>query len=266
MLLFWCIYLVQRNISIVDIGWGVGFLAVGLVDFILGDGYEWRKILILILVSTWALRLSIHIAQRYRPEHDDPRYPLVMQKWPFAGHPLLQVLSLFAFQGLLITILSLPFALMCQNGMPCFSVFEIFGLLILMGGLLGETAADRQLDKFKRNPLNKGQVCEEGLWGYSRHPNYFFEWIIWIGFAIMTLAAPYGWLGVISPVLMLYLLLEVSGVPLAEAQALESKGEAYRDYQARTSVFFPWFSQKKVEVKKEPPSELPPSDLPGADA
>lgn len=123
---------------------------------------------------------------------------------------------------------------------PYFSTFEIFGLLIWMGGLVGEALADWQLDQFKKNQPSD-QVCDQGLWKYSRHPNYFFEWVIWVGYGLMAISAPYGWLGLISPILMLMLLVKVSGIPLAEAQALKTKGDAYRDYQARTSSFFPWF-------------------------
>jgi steroid 5-alpha reductase family enzyme len=132
---------------------------------------------------------------------------------------------------------------MSQHSFPFFSSYEVFGLLIWMGGVAGETIADYQLASFKRNPLyaGSGQVFDQGLWRYSRHPNYFFEWIVWIGYSVMAISAPFGWLGIISPILILFLLLKVSGVPLTEAHALEAHGEAYRDYQSKTSPFFPWF-------------------------
>lgn len=243
MLLFWGYYLIRRNVSVVDIGWGIGFIVAAAVYFLLGDGYFWRKVLVLTIVSIWALRLVKYLSHRFLPEREDPRYELLLTKWPFAGYPIFQVLTLFGFQGLLITFLSLPFALMNQNLLPFFSTYEVFGLLVWMGGIVGEAVADRQLDQFKQNPALAGQVCDQGLWKYSRHPNYFFEWVVWIGYGLMALSAPYGWLGLASPLLMLYLLLKVSGVPLAEAQALKTKGDAYRDYQARTSPFFPWFGR-----------------------
>lgn len=247
MLLFWGYYLFRRNVSVVDIGWGVGFMGTAAVYFLLGDGYFWRKILVITIVCIWAFRLVKYLSHRFLPEREDPRYELLLTRWPFAGYPIFQALTLFAFQGLLVTFLSLPFALMNQNLLPFFSTYEIFGLLIWMGGLVGEAAADRQLDLFKQNPAHSGEVCEQGLWKYSRHPNYFCEWVIWLGYGMMALSAPYGWLALISPLLMLYLLLYVSGVPLAEAQALKTKGDAYRDYQARTSAFFPWFYRRKQE-------------------
>lgn len=244
MLIFWCYYLIRRNVSVIDIGWGIGFIIAAAVYLILGNGYCWRKILVLTIVTIWALRLVKYLCHRFLPEKEDPRYELLLTKWPFSGYPHFQVLTLFAFQGFLITLLSLPFALMDQNVFPYFSTFEVFGLLIWMGGLVGEAVADWQLDQFKQNPAMVGQVCDQGLWKHSRHPNYFFEWVIWLGLGLMALSAPYGWLGLISPVLMLVLLVKISGIPLVEEQALKSKGEAYHDYQTRTSAFFPWFSKK----------------------
>lgn len=245
MLLFWGYYLIRRNVSVVDIAWGIGFIAAVSTYFILGDGFFWRKLLVLTIVIIWALRLVKYLSNRFLPERDDPRYVLLLTKWPFADSPTFQVLTLFAFQGLLIAILSVPFALMNQNLLRYFSTYEVFGLLIWMGGLIGESIADSQMNAFKNNPALAGQVYDQGLWKYSRHPNYFFEWIIWLGFGIMALSSDYGVLGLASPAIMLYLLLKVSGVPLAEAQALKTKGDAYRDYQGRTSSFFPWFCSKK---------------------
>ena len=105
--------------------------------------------------------------------------------------------------------------------------------------LIGETIADEQLQSFKREPANKGKTCDTGLWYYSRHPNYFFEWLVWVGLFIYALGSPNGWIAFVSPLLMFYLMMYVSGVPLAEEQALLSRGQAYKDYQQTTSVFFP---------------------------
>ncbi len=251
MLIFWAIYLVRRNVSIVDIAWGIGFVAVVLVYFMLGEGFIWRKVLVVTVVSIWAVRLVNHLALRFLPEQDDPRYHLLLRKWPYVNYPTFQVLTLFLLQGCLITILSLPFALMSQDELSYFSTYEVFGLLLWMVGVVGESVADRQLEQFKQNPANAGQVCDWGLWKYSRHPNYFFEWIVWVGFCLMALSAPWGLFSVISPILMFFLLVMGSGIPITEAHALEKKGDAYRDYQKRTSAFFPWFSHAKSVKPKE---------------
>jgi steroid 5-alpha reductase family enzyme len=123
--------------------------------------------------------------------------------------------------------------------------FENAGLAIWGFAFIGEIVADTQLARFKRDPKNKGRVCNTGLWRYSRHPNYFFEWLIWMSFAIVALPAKYGYVGFLSPALMLYLLLRVTGIPATEEQALRSKGDAYRKYQRTTPVFIPWFPNYK---------------------
>ncbi|MDP1880563.1 MAG: DUF1295 domain-containing protein [Parachlamydiaceae bacterium] len=242
MILFWVLYLVRKNVSVIDIGWGIGFILAALTDFILGDGYLWRQVLVLLIVSLWGLRLTMYLAGRFIPDRDDPRYRMVLENWGYIKSPIFQVLGLFLFQGLLITVLSIPFILMNQNVLPFFSAGEVFGLLIWAIGLVGETVADSQLSQFKDDSNHHGQVCSVGLWKYSRHPNYFFEWIVWIGYAVMAFSAPWGWLGMISPVLMIILLYRVSGIPYSEAQALSTRGEAYEEYQRNTSKFFPWFS------------------------
>jgi steroid 5-alpha reductase family enzyme len=114
---------------------------------------------------------------------------------------------------------------------------------VFLAGLIGESAADWQLARFKATPGHAGRICQAGVWNYSRHPNYFFEWLVWCGFALVALAAPWGWLGLLSPALMLYTLLRVTGIPATEAAALARRGDAYREYQRTTSAFVPWFKR-----------------------
>ncbi len=118
---------------------------------------------------------------------------------------------------------------------------EVVGLLIFIASVTGEAIADAQLRRFKSSSLNRGKVCQVGLWRYSRHPNYFFEWMIWCGIALMAVQAPMGLFALGCPILMLLLLLFVTGVAPSEAQSLKSRGEAYRTYQRTTSKFVPWF-------------------------
>jgi steroid 5-alpha reductase family enzyme len=110
--------------------------------------------------------------------------------------------------------------------------------------MIGEAVADQQLHNFKKNTANKGKTCQVGLWKYSRHPNYFFDWLVWIGFATFAVTSPWGFVGILSPALILCFLLGLTGIPATEAQALRSRGEEYRDYQRRTSAFVPWFPKK----------------------
>jgi steroid 5-alpha reductase family enzyme len=120
----------------------------------------------------------------------------------------------------------------------------VAGIALFIVALSGESAADAQLAAFKRDPANHGGVCDAGLWRYSRHPNYFFEWLIWIAYALFALPAPHGWIALAMPVLMLHFLINVTGLKATEEQALRSKGERYRLYQARTSGFIPWLPKR----------------------
>jgi steroid 5-alpha reductase family enzyme len=157
----------------------------------------------------------------------------------------MRFLFFFEFQALLDVVLSLPFLLACLDTRAPLGIGEKIGMGIWLAGIFGEALADAQLDAFKKNPANKGTTCRAGLWNYSRHPNYFFEWTIWMGYAVFVIGSPWGWLGLISPALILYFLLGVTGIPATEAQALRSRGEEYLGYQQTTSAFVPWFPKKE---------------------
>jgi steroid 5-alpha reductase family enzyme len=235
----WVVYLFVRNIGIVDIGWALSFALAMTVAALIGPGVWQLKLFLSILVYCWALRLAVHLFIRFLRTPEDPRYTRLSQKWG-QRYRHLKVLALFLFQGLLATLISIPFYVICLTPTPDWYPVQSLGVLVWLGGLIGESIADKQLAQFKQNPLNTGKVCDHGLWAYSRHPNYFFEWVVWMGFALIATPAPYGSLAWLSPCCMLYLLLRVSGVPLTEEQALTNKSEAYREYQRKTSAFFPW--------------------------
>jgi steroid 5-alpha reductase family enzyme len=127
------------------------------------------------------------------------------------------------------------------NRAPGLAAIEITAIALWTVALIGEAIADAQLERFKAQPSNRGRTCRIGLWRYSRHPNYFFEWLIWVAYALFALASPYGWIAIACPLVMLYLLFRVTGIPATEAQALRTRGEDYRQYQAATSAFVPWF-------------------------
>jgi steroid 5-alpha reductase family enzyme len=127
------------------------------------------------------------------------------------------------------------------NPQPQLAVFEYAGTALWLVAWIGEFLADSQLQSFKSNPANRGTTCRVGLWRYSRHPNYFFEWLIWVAFAVFAMGSPFGYVAVFAPLLMLFFLFRVTGIPATEAQALRSKGDDYRRYQQTTSAFVPWF-------------------------
>ena len=147
----------------------------------------------------------------------------------------------FQLQAISVVALGVAFLLAAQNPSPALHPFEIAGAALWLLAISGEALADAQLAAFKRDPVNKGRVCDVGLWRFSRHPNYFFEWLIWVADFVFALASPWGWVAIIGPAGILFLLLRVTGIPMAEQQSLRSKGDAYRRYQQTTNAFVPWF-------------------------
>lgn len=233
----WLLGIRNRNFSYVDIGWSANFAVLALLYATLGDGWPTRKWVIAAMFSLWSLRLAGHLAGRIIGEPEEGRYVDLRQRW--AHHLNRKFFGFFQLQALLNVVLALPLLIACVNPAPRLHPLEAIGVAIWLIGLIGESLADGQLAAFKRNPGNHGQVCDVGLWRYSRHPNYFFEWTIWIGYAVFALASPWGWVALAMPALMLHFLINVTGVKATEEQALRSKGELYREYQKRTSMFVP---------------------------
>jgi steroid 5-alpha reductase family enzyme len=240
----WLLGLRNHNFSYVDIGWSANFAVLGVFYAVLTPGYAPRRFLIAALFSVHGLRLGWHLAKRIIGEPEEGRYVQLRKEWGARGNLNLKFLAFFEFQAALNAFLTLPLLIVCFNRTPAFHLLEIAGFVVFGIGLVGESVADAQLAAFKRNPANKGGVCDVGLWRYSRHPNYFFEWLMWIAYALFALASPHGWIALAMPVLMLHFLINVTGLKTTEAQALRTKGERYRQYQARTSSFIPWIPKR----------------------
>jgi len=242
MLVLWVIHLLIRNAAIVDVGWAAGLAILAGFYAYAGPGYSARKYAIATMAGLWGLRLAIYLLfARVIGHPEEGRYVQLRAEWK--TNLALRFLFFFEFQALLDVVLSLPFLLVCLNTNAPLGWLEKAGGAIWLAGMAGEALADAQLDRFKKNPANKGKTCRAGLWNYSRHPNYFFEWVIWMGYAVFALGSPWGWLGLLSPALILYFLLGLTGIPATEAQALRSRGEEYREYQRTTSAFVPWFKK-----------------------
>ncbi len=245
--LFWILSVFIKNAAVVDIGWALGLVLLTWWYVQKGGGYPLRSALILGMVTIWGLRLSHLLTMRIlREKSEDKRYQKLRRDW--GGNINLKFLALFEFEALLDIILAIPFLLIAINPRPVLWPIEILGVAIWIVGLVGEIIADEQLKQFKSNPQNKGKTCDQGLWNYSRHPNYFFEWLMWVGYFVFALASPWGWISFLGPVIMYHLLMNVTGVPFAEAQALISKGEDYRRYQQSTSLFIPLPKRKVRNV------------------
>ncbi len=237
----WKIAVTIRNAGIVDIAWALGFAPLALIYRLFGDGEPVRQNLITLMVMVWSLRLGLHLWKRVMGHHpeEDGRYKELRRA--VSGHENFFFFWFFQAQALLLAVLSVPVLLAnfdSRIGL-CFS--DVLGCVIWLLAISGEWVADHQLNHFIRDPKNRNKVCATGLWRFSRHPNYFFEWLIWVSFFFFAFPAPWGWTTIVAPALMLFFLLRVTGIPTTEKQSLRSRGDAYLEYQRTTNSFFPWF-------------------------
>jgi steroid 5-alpha reductase family enzyme len=230
--------MVRKDNSLADIVYGVGFILVAVLTLALRSDFAARQILATVLVTLWGLRLAIHITIRNRGRGEDPRYKKWRDEWGryFAVRSFLQV---FMLQGTVILLIVLPVIIINTTGNTETLWSMVLGTLIWVVGFFFEAVGDYQLYRFVSNPDNRGKVMSSGLWRYTRHPNYFGEITMWWGVFIIASTVPWGWIGVIGPLTITYLLLRVSGIPMLE-KMFEGNPE-FEAYKKRTSAFFPWF-------------------------
>ncbi len=234
----WVIELKYDNASFIDVGWvmGIGLTTVFLA--VVSDGWLMRKLILMMMVLCWAIRLGLHLIKRISADpHEDKRYASLRREWGKDAHR--NYFFLFQFQALLAIALAAGLWPALNDDNATWVIAQTLGIVVWIIGFAGESIADYQLKIFKANPNNKGKTCAIGLWNYSRHPNYFFEWVMWIGYAIYVY--PSGWTGIMSAGLMLIFLVKLTGIPFSEQMALQTRGEDYRRYQSQTSIFIPWF-------------------------
>lgn len=233
--------LARKNNGIVDVAWGLGFILVSFAVFTIHGHGRPRQWLALALVCLWGGRLALHIFRRNRGKEEDFRYAAWRRQWGnyFVIRSFGQI---FMLQGLLLLLVIMPVLLIVGQEQPSINPLDGLGVLVWLSGFLFETIGDRQLAAFIKDPANRGKLMTGGLWRFTRHPNYFGEAILWWGMAILALSAPRGFLGLIGPTVITFLLLFVSGVPL-----LEKKYRGRPDFEAykrKTPIFFPWFPKK----------------------
>lgn len=236
----WWLAVRVDNYSLVDVVWALSFAPVAVFYSLADGGWLPRRIAIGVLVAAWSLRLGIHLWTRVAGHHpkEDPRYASLRQKW--SANMRRAFLFFFLAQGVLVWLLMLPVHLICMQGAESFAPLEYIGLALWFIALIGEGVADHQLASFKRTNHDPKAICDVGLWHYSRHPNYFFQSLLWWSLFLMALPAPWGWTAIVAPLAMLHFLLNVTGVALSEKLSLEKRGAAYRQYQKTTSAFVPW--------------------------
>jgi len=205
-----------------------------------GDGDPARRVLLVILAGGWGFRLAWYILRdRVLRGEEDGRYRRMREHW--GENAQRNLFLFFQAQAVFVVIFAVPFLAVAHAGRSGLDVWDWLGLAIWLIAVMGESLADRQLARFRADSNNRGKVCQTGLWKYSRHPNYFFEWVHWWAYVAMGLLGSWGWATLLGPLMMLLFLFRFTGIPHTERQALLSRGEAYRAYQRSTSVFIPWF-------------------------
>lgn len=243
-------YLVQlrtKDAGIVDALWAFSLAGAAAFAALTGAGDETRRALIATMVGVWGLRLGVHVlTDRVLKGGEDARYAEMRTRLG-ANAPRFFA-AVFAANAVLVLILSGVFVSASGSGREAnagaLTAWHYLAAALWGVGMGGEWIADRQLLRFKQQSANKGKVCRVGLWRYSRHPNYFFEWVIWCAFAAAGVTGPLGWWVVVAPAIMLVLITRVTGIPPTERRALVSRPAAYREYQKTTSAFVPWFRKE----------------------
>lgn len=234
--IIWLLYKLYKNPSIVDGFWSIGLMISGLI-YLFSTTMNSRKIIIATLLIIWAIRLAGYLwLKRLRLGHVDKRYTKLSDQWKI--NQSVGFFVNFQFQALLIFIISFIFFFIGQSPSKILSLIDLIAIVMILIGITGETIADSQLEYFKK--AFPGKVCDVGLWNYSRHPNYFFDWVTWSGFTVFGLQSLYGYFSFISLGVLYIIFTRITG-PMTERGSIQSRGEAYLKYQAKTSMFIPWF-------------------------
>ena len=232
----------RANAGIVDVLWSACLAAGAVVLAWRGAGAPANRWALALLGGAWGLRLALYLWARVRHEAEDGRYRQLRAHWHGDAR---KFFLFFQFQALLVPLFALPFAVVAGNARVHPAAYAV-AVVVWAASVAGEASADRQLARFRADPANRGRTCRQGWWRYSRHPNYFFEWLHWFTYVALAVGAAHGWLALSGPVVMYVFLRWVSGIPFTEAQALRTRGEDYRDYQRRTPLLIPWFPKEST--------------------
>ena len=239
----WRWQLQRHNAGIVDVLWAAGLAGAAVLIALLAPGDVLHRTTVGALGAIWGWRLAAHLWRRVGSEAEDGRYRYLRAHWQGSQ---LKFFGFFQLQAGLMVLFSLPFLAAAWHAQGHLG-WLIAGAGIWIVSVTGETVADRQLAAFRAIPSHRGKTCQRGLWRYSRHPNYFFEWLHWFAYVALAIGSPLAWLAWSGPVLMYVFLRWISGIPFTEAQALRSRGEEYRRYQQSTPMLFPWFPKHLPE-------------------
>lgn len=233
-----------QNAGIVDVAWAAGVGALAIFFAFTSGGDLLRRLLVGSLAGIWSLRLAFYLlVNRYVGKPEDGRYRALRHRW--AGRANALFFLFFQLQASWALLFALPALVVAHHAGPLQPVWTLLALATWTTSVLGETIADLQLARWRADPANRGKTCRHGLWRYSRHPNYFFEWVHWWTYVFLAVGSPFLWLSIVVAGIMLVFLLKLTGIPYTEQQASRSR-EDYRTYQKTTSIFIPWFPSKEV--------------------
>jgi len=243
MTLLWIVSIILRNASIVDPFWGIGFILLNAFYLVESGTPGIKKIIVMVLVSLWGLRLALHLFIRNSGKGEDFRYRKFRQDYGVKRYWWISFFQVFLLQGILMWLVSAPlFAVSTGENNAALSVIDYAGLGLWIIGFVFEAGGDLQLARFRADPSNKGKLLDTGFWKYTRHPNYFGDACLWWGFGLLGIASG-GYINILGSLLMTILLIRISGVLLLEKSLKESK-PGYKEYVSRTSAFIPWFPRK----------------------
>lgn len=233
----WVFSMRVRNIGYVDVAWAGLMALAALTAGLFSDGATLPRTLTALGGAVWGARLCVHLLHRVMNEDEDGRYRALREQWNGSAF---KIFLFFQLQALVVALFALPFLGAAANPETSGFGWLIAAVVVWLLSVAGESIADAQLSEHRNNPDNAGKTCRVGLWSWSRHPNYFFEWLHWFAYVLLGVGSPYAWLTWLGPVVMFAFLYRVSGIPWTEQQSLRSRGDDYRRYQREVSQFFPW--------------------------
>jgi steroid 5-alpha reductase family enzyme len=244
MIFAWHIALRTGRSGWIDATWSLAVGAAGVVAALAPAGNaapSARQMLVASMVAAWSLRLGVHIATRTKAGGDDPRYAQLREDWGVRARP--RLFWFLQVQAAVALLLALAVGVAAHRPTPSLDLGDLAGVLVLLVAVVGEGLADRQLADFRKRAVGRGGICTVGLWRYTRHPNYFFEWLAWLAYAVMAIdpggAYPLGWAAIAAPALMYWLLVHVSGIPPLEAYMERSRGDRFHAYRDKVNAFWP---------------------------
>lgn len=233
----WAFSMRVRNVGYVDVAWSGLMALAALAAGLLCGGSSLSRGLTALAGGIWGARLCVHLLRRVMHEAEDGRYQALRARWQ--GSPA-RFFMFFQLQALLVALFCVPFVGAASNPAASVGPWTVAAVAVWIVSIAGELLADMQLAAHRADPANSGKTCRSGFWAWSRHPNYFFEWLHWFTYVLLAVGSPLAWMTWLGPVVMLAFLYRVSGIPWTEQQALRSRGEDYRRYQREVSAFFPW--------------------------